>query len=871
MSFSFPPEFSTFTALDFNPSDYANAILSGEPYPTPADTKPDHVLSKFNLDPPAREDLSEAISKLTYNIDDVTKQIKYLVAQHHEDLLSQAASSNELSGSLTSIRANIDELDNSLEKLQSRVHKPYHSLQSHVARLQYLQQASDILRRTSRFVTLARRLQIQITELEDERPITEYHKPQEQNASKHAVLDVNQELRDDRERVLAKAARSLAELATCLDEPLVQPTVEVVLSEHSGQHGAKLDQTTLRSVRAVTNHIPFIEESRTKVIGEMENLLYSGLTSRDSAALASSLQIAYNLRILPELVQDLVSDLTKGLDDIVHNAFDVSKLSKDALTKDTGYISQTSSTYKSRIRTEPTNVTAAQWASTLWGKLEIMLEGLTECCTKVYLLEKVLTIKRDVVTQTFFLEEAMKSLDNQPSRIFWTAMARTLEKHIRDTVKSSTFLQQTLGSGYPKLIRLFHAFFTKIAPHSDTMYTQTTQSPETVLIINALSNLESLYLSRSTLKMNEAISQAFSGGFRSPPSATEGLNLARVIANELDAGKFDPLLARSLAKNVLPIVNSVLMRIDALMIRDRSAFTLTGTAASSQLISNAQLTTCLYQCWSMLERLKTEQSDAVLKIIQPSLQEMRKSCDNLLEPIQTSIRREISAIISKLHRINLGKTADIGTSLTSASFYIRDLAEKLTFIKTEVLSKVVSIAQFTVKTFLLHASIAKPLSESGKLQLANDMTELEFALNAFLADSSQGRHNGGVESIGDEYTALRAMRYSRTSYSRIITEKEIRPLLFLDNEQLKSEALTNGLRPVLVLHHILVRSTVPLPHALHGWQEAEYVRWLDEHSEEEALALIEGGLDHWEKVSEGEDREGKMYADLARTVLRESV
>ena len=48
------------------------------------------------------------------------------------------------------------------------------------------------------------------------------------------------------------------------------------------------------------------------------------------------------------------------------------------------------------------------------------------------------------------------------------------------------------------------------------------------------------------------------------------------------------------------------------------------------------------------------------------------------------------------------------------------------------------------------------------------------------------------------------------------------------------------------------------------------MRWVDEHSEEEAWTLIDGGLTHWEKVkeSEGTEVEGAVeYVRLARTVL----
>lgn len=81
---------------------------------------------------------------------------------------------------------------------------------------------------------------------------------------------------------------------------------------------------------------------------------------------------------------------------------------------------------------------------------------------------------------------------------------------------------------------------------------------------------------------------------------------------------------------------------------------------------------------------------------------------------------------------------------------------------------------------------------------------------------------------------------------------------------------TAGLPPLIVLHHILVRSPIPLPHSLHGWQEAEYVRWVDEHSDAEAWTLVESGLAHWEKISGSEGKEKAVadeYIRLARTVL----
>lgn len=104
---------------------------------------------------------------------------------------------------------------------------------------------------------------------------------------------------------------------------------------------------------------------------------------------------------------------------------------------------------------------------------------------------------------------------------------------------------------------------------------------------------------------------------------------------------------------------------------------------------------------------------------------------------------------------------------SGASPYMKDLAEKLAFVKGEVLAQyhvpeespqwVRAMVRFAIRTFVLHASIAKPLGESGKLQLTTDMTELEFALSAFMSDGDK-RRGADWESVGEDYRALRAMR-----------------------------------------------------------------------------------------------------------------
>ncbi|KAF7792362.1 hypothetical protein EIP86_003398 [Pleurotus ostreatoroseus] len=857
-------DYSVFALPEFDANDYANAVLAGETYPVQqGKTRP----AKNTSFAPANEDISVAISKLNFSVDDVDKQLKNVVTAHHEELLVQAAGVTELEGSLSTVRGALSELDGSLEKLRTKIRTPYHTLVAHVSRLERLQQASEILRRTSRFVILARRLELQLSEMDKAeetgasgtstpaKDISATNTPGRKSTDSLAVLAGDDEA--DKERTIAKAALSIAELMSLLETAADAP-------DGSGQSGPPVPP--LSSIKAVASYLPNIEAARQRVTSDMEQMVITGLRTLNQSLLASSLQTAHNLRVLPELVQNLVSDLSDAVEARIRSAFDLSRIAKEITSKDPAATNQGGLLYKSRLRTEPTNVTAPQWTAALWSSLDSLIEEMADCCIKVYTLEKVLTLKKDPTTQVVFLDEAMKVLENKPSNSFWASLGQSLEKNIRDAAKGSTFLQQTFSTGYPKLLRLFHSFFAKIAVHTDTVYTQSQQSPETFIVLHALSTFESLYLSRSSNRLNESVGQAFSGGTRSPPGLTDGVNIARTVANELDSARFDPLLVQSVAKYAASSLDMLISRAETMTSKDRSATSLLGPGPTPQEVINGQLGTCLYHCWARLSKLSEEYPSSVMKVLTPSITKLRRTFDNVIDPLLAAVRREASAILAKLHRMDFGKdSADPMAAMGGgASPYMKDLAEKLALVKNEILNQfnipellrewTVPIVKYVIKTFVLHASIAKPLSETGKLQLTSDMTELEFALSAFMADKTQNKRGVDWDSVGDEYRALRAMR----------------PLLFLDTPRLASPSNTTGLPPLIVLHHILVRSPISLPHTLHGWAEAEYVRWVNEHSEQEAWTLVEGDLTHWEKVAEAEGTDtdaAAEYVQLARTVL----
>jgi hypothetical protein len=93
------------------------------------------------------------------------------------------------------------------DRLRVKVHVPYETLQTLLNRLHKFQEASDLLRRTSRFITLTKRLQTHMNEIQGIKGFTEG----EELAT--ATVLHGRDIEDERDRAIAKAALTISELS----------------------------------------------------------------------------------------------------------------------------------------------------------------------------------------------------------------------------------------------------------------------------------------------------------------------------------------------------------------------------------------------------------------------------------------------------------------------------------------------------------------------------------------------------------------------------------------------------------------------------------------------------------------------------------
>jgi hypothetical protein len=73
----------------------------------------------------------------------------------------------------------------------------------------------------------------------------------------------------------------------------------------------------------------------------------------------------------------------------------------------------------------------------------------------------------------------------------------------------------------------------------------------------------------------------------------------------------------------------------------------------------------------------------------------------------------------------------------------------------------------------------------------------------------------------------------------------------------------------ILYHNLLVRAgSLSLPHEVHKWTEAEYCKFISEHSEVENRRLIEGALKEWEeKGRPGEDGDAGECVRVLRSAM----
>ncbi|KAI9193313.1 Golgi transport complex subunit 5-domain-containing protein [Polychytrium aggregatum] len=752
-------------------------------------------------------DLPTALTKLSFNLDHLNKQIFEQVTHHYEDLIHQVTELDQLDSVMVRVQAGMASLNKSFDRLRVSVQQPYEQIRIRTLQVERLQATSELLRSTSRFLHLVRRM----------------------NAHMFG---------GDKE--YSSAASSVCELESLLAD------------------------CDIRGIDAIDAEIAGIDAVKKQLLSEGNRLIENGMTSQNQSEISAGLQIFHNLGSLGSKLVEVVDHLISDLSAAIQECLDVQLINQDST------VASAPSTGVRRV-TEPGTVNPSAWSSALWSRLESLFDKIYISSVKIYLLERVLSRKRDAITQISFLKTVSERFDGDIFHYYWRSLAASMEREFRLSTKSSQNLQNALQNGYPKLLRLLHDLLLRIDVANGGIKGQGyIDSPEFALLSQTLHSFEASYLSRSLTRLLEPIQQAFperlgstplvgvavtGGSSKQVPSRDDIERLMRVVSSELEATKFDTRLLKLVGKNVSKALNLYIKKSELWSVKDSNAFSITGliTATQAQIL-NAEIANCLYALkeglWAVVMSEYTE--PGLLDIVGETVEETHALFQGIVGPLLIAVMRDIEGIIMKIHKEDFSKivaSSGLGRSESSVGTYIIELSNKIRWIQRELFARYQCgeerqdwmrlVGKRTVEFFLRHASIVPIASEPGKLRLAGDLTQLEFALNQWFSGTGMRLET----DIGDCYRALKAFK----------------PLLFLDLGQISTSKPISAIPPILLVHHLFTRAhpLIPLPTVFCHWSEQQYSEWLDAQEPKQAILLLEKCLGQY--VDEANRKGEKEY------------
>ena len=88
--------------------------------------------------------------------------IRGQVSEHHADLIQKATSIDKLDGVVKTLNGRVESLAHAVARIQQRISTPHTTIVTRLKQLERLQSACETLRRSVRFVYLAKRLRVQV-------------------------------------------------------------------------------------------------------------------------------------------------------------------------------------------------------------------------------------------------------------------------------------------------------------------------------------------------------------------------------------------------------------------------------------------------------------------------------------------------------------------------------------------------------------------------------------------------------------------------------------------------------------------------------------------------------------------------------------
>ncbi|KAJ1985034.1 hypothetical protein H4R34_000291 [Dimargaris verticillata] len=756
-----------------------------------------------------------SLDTLTAEIEALEGQIQSQILTDYESLLTHITRIKASGTQLSDLETRIHALHDVQSRLRHRVRVPYEHLTAYTAQLENLHAASDAVAYVAKYHQLAARLQGLLGPTS--REVSGVHRDQW--------------------------------IQDCIAAAVTVSDIEALEC-----------QQPYKNTDAIASRQAVVEQLKSRLVNQADEALATGFAKTDSAQLALGAQLFHCLGQLPQRVHVLVAK--------EHH----------------------------RLRNHPNLLVEFQSLATqpvgslipaIWVPIDQWLEELAVSAGRVYHLERTLARKRDAGLPGSLFNAVVNDLATRPVILFWNAVTDALALALTQAGSTASSVVQALGTHYPKLLTRLHTFFGIIAPYQRPIRRPGQEdryehAPENMLFLRCFAEMENQYVTRCESRLAERQRQIWvvAGPTKvaslrplsranpawQPPSPNDVRTFVRALIHELEIVQFDTLLANQVHQRVRSQLDTFNLRIEELILTTPATATVAFSDATETVAEDLRTNLALCNALHTVLDHTTLWSESATRL--PSLQlsdatgKAHALQDRILTPLFGHFLTSMHDAVVKLHSERAYRATPSSASRSARhSGYIIELAHKIKYVRkaTEGLlhspakaARIQALCDELLWLVLGHVSLlAGGLSEPGKLQLTEDLTQLEFSLNQLLASVGSS-----LKDLGAPYHAVR----------------ELRTLVFANPSQVPQLLSTQlqAIPPYIVAQYLLSQANPPLPTPLShlGLAPAGYLAWVREHSTAERQGLFAQLLDQVQTINtSSEDATGKAVAEVLTTVL----
>ncbi|KAL8229611.1 hypothetical protein R6Q57_014511 [Mikania cordata] len=737
---------------------------------------PDFDSTRFSSEALSSGTAAARAEKIQDGIRLLEKQLRSEVLSRHDDLLSQLSSVRDADSSLSTIRSAVSTLQSSVRRIRSEIAEPNRQIRSKTVQLSNIHFTSDLLQSTVRVIRLCKKLRDVMAEPEAQK------------------LD------------LSKAAQLHSEILSLCSE------------------------NDLSGIVPIDEELKLVFEAGQRLRSEGMKALERGLEGFNQAEVGAGLQVFYNLGELRSTVDGLINKYkTQGVKS-VSVALDMKTISSSG----GGGFGGPGGIQRSGT---PQIGGGAKAKDALWQRMATCMDQLHSVVVAIWHLQRVLSKKRDPFTHVLLLDEVMQDGDPILTAHVWEAIVKSFANQMKSAFTASSFVKEIFTVGYPKLLSMIENLVERISRDTDVKGVLPAITVEgRAQMVGAIEVFQTAFLALCLSRLSDLVNSVFPMSNRgSIPSKEHVSKIISRIQEEIEAVQLDTRLTLLVLREISKVLLLLAQRAEYQISTGPEARQISGPATPAQ-IKNFTLCQHLQDIHGSISAMTKGLPPIASDILSPSLNTIYEvACDSVTSLFQSMLDRLESCIL-EIHNQSFGATDN------NSSSYMEELQNHISHFRNEFLSKllpssakVITIGTETICTrlvrsmasrvlifYIRHASLVRPLSESGKLRMARDMAELELAV---------GQNLFPVEQLGAPYRALRAFR----------------PIIFIETSQLSGSPLLQDLPLSVILHHLYSRAPDELqsPMQRNKLSPLQYSLWLDSQGEDQIWKGIKATLDDY--------------------------